>query len=289
MSYLGYSSLSESFSGLASNSQTIGIDSSSSLNRDLDINPKVAGMPSQGQFFQQQGIPSGGQCTLAGSNKGMEMPSIQYRPEIPSSNMTGFGGGGNNANGGNKYQLHWRNKTDKQKKNDNPYYFQTPYTKFFEVVTEYGNPDAINPMSLGTAIWEFNGNNPTVAPDGSISKPLYKRIQIIDEEVYRPRPYPHIGFLYTTIEIFVPYNKIGQVLSISSDITYDIAKNELTVRGMSFSYCNALLALVCLYVSGKMSWYTISGSNKPKEYLNVKNLTSERKRDDNINIIKNVV
>ena len=286
MSSLGYSSLVESYGSLIQNNSGM-IDSSSSLNRDLDINPKVAGMPSQAMFQQVQtpgcnisnnrdlppmpGIPMPG-MGIGMPGMGMGMPGmpgiqeIQYRPEIVSQKSS-------------QYQLHWRNKTDKQKKSDNAYYFQTPYTKFFEIIKEFGTPDAINPMSLGTAIWDskfMNDNNS-----------IYKCIRIIDEEVYRLKPYPHVGFLYTTIDLHVPYSKVGQVLSISSDITYDIGKKELTARGMSFSYCNALLALVCQYVNGQLSWYNISGNNKPKEYLSIKNLTSESKRKENINIIKN--
>lgn len=283
MSFLGYSSILDSYGGLLKNNSSM-VDASSSLNRDLDINPKVSGMPSQTPLLMQLPTQS---CAMSGMNQfpssmgigefggiaGLKLPEIQYRPKISAQQQ--------NVNSKNNYQLHWRNKTDKQKKTDNAYYFQSPYVKFFEIVKEFGEPDAINSMSLGTAIWDstFLGNK----------KSIYKRIQIIDEEIYKTRPYSHIGFLYTTIDLHIPYSKIGQVLSISSDITYDAGKHELTARGMSFSYCNALLALACQYVNGQLSWYNISGNNKPREYLSIKNLTNERKREENINIIKNIV
>jgi hypothetical protein len=259
---LSYSSLNETFEG---SGHMMTFSPTNSLGRDLDINPKLI----------QTGTTSGSQCPIQQDGFRSDQPPQQqqfqpqflYHPQattqitpIPTSIPTST--------------PKWKSYSNYQKKSDHNYYFQSPQIKFNDIVNDYGKPTLIDVKPKGMAIWN------------DVQDGLYSRIVIQDEEIYNKWPYPHIGFLYVYTKIDIPYHKVAQVLSISSDITYDIMSKTICIRGMALSYCNALLTLTCKLLSGDLSWYNIKGNNLPKEYLSIKNLTNEAKREENVKYIR---
>lgn len=174
-------------------------------------------------------------------------------------------------------------KTHKKSKDKlNMYYFQLPIQKYYDLVTEIGQPNIINPHPGGISIWFNPGQtNPKYK--------IFQRIDIIDEQCFNSYPYPHIGFLYTYMKIKIPINKLNKVLSISSDIMYDINKHILIVRGMSINYNIALNALICLYVNGQVSWYSISGNDLVRKMTYHKRLRKIKHQNKNINILNKYI
>lgn len=181
-------------------------------------------------------------------------------------------------------QIMWSRSTkyvDKFKMVNN-YYFQTPFQKYYEIVDVIGPPTLINPQRGGMAIWQNPGlrNN---------DYRVFKQVKIVDEQCFNNFPYPHIGFLYTYVKIKIPITILNKVLSISGDIMYDPVKKLLIVRGMSFGYNLALIAIVCQYVMGNITWYQIIDNNLIKKSLTHKKLTNLKIQKQNMKIVQSCV
>jgi hypothetical protein len=160
----------------------------------------------------------------------------------------------------------------KYKKHTNSYYFQTPFQKYLDLVAEFGPPTLVNPQPGGMAIWQN--------PNG-----IFKRIVLVDEQIVNRFPQPHLGFLYTDVKIKIPIENLNKVLSISGDLMYDNIKKILTVRGMSINYNLALIALVCRYVTGHISWYQIIDGDYIRESVKYKKLIHPKHQQQNLKII----
>ncbi len=183
-------------------------------------------------------------------------------------------------NGGNANLL-WNNQSkyfNKFRTKVNKYYFQLPHQKYYELVDEFGQPTLINQNKGGIAIWQGSALKNT-------DFRAIKRIDLIDEQCFNSFPCPHIGFLYTYVKIIIPTNKIGNILSICGDIMYDPMKHIMVVRGMSLSYNIALIALVCLYINGKLTWYNIIEGNLVKQAIDHKQLTNKKTQKQNMAVI----
>lgn len=160
----------------------------------------------------------------------------------------------------------------------NQYYFQTPAQKYQELVTELGSPTFVTPQAGGLAIWTNPGLN-------NFKYHIFKRIEIDDEQCFNSFPYPHIGFLYTSVQVRIPISELNIILSISGDISYDPVKRYLTVRGMSLGYNLAIIALICYYLSGDLSWYDIINNDLVTQITHHKRLTNPRKQQKNMNFV----
>lgn len=80
-------------------------------------------------------------------------------------------------------------------------------------------------------------------------------------------------------------NKIGNVLSLCGDIMYDPIKRIMVVRGMTLNYNIALIAIICLYINGKITWYNIIGGNLVKQALAHHQLINRKVQKQNLAII----
>jgi hypothetical protein len=163
----------------------------------------------------------------------------------------------------------------KFKKKVNKYYFQMPYQKYDDLVEEIGPPTLINPNKGGMAVWQASALKK--AGHHSI-----KRIDLIDEQRFNNFPYPHIGFLYVYVRLNIPLNKIANVLSMCGDIMYDPVKQLLVVRGMSLNYNIALIAIVCQYANGELTWYNIIEGDVIKKATDHKQLTNKKTQKKNM-------
>ena len=265
-------------------------DAYSGLNRELDISVYTPRMthPRQDFTFSQRkmsnfqhtenfcsGInkrqtktPSSWTTNLDETNKIIKplIPESSKQEAKPSVGMTS--------------QIMWSRSPNLKKihKSYNMYYFQTPFQKYYDIVNEIGQPTLINPLSKGMAIWQ----NP-----GASRKEynIFKRIDIIDELCFNKYPYPHIGFLYTYVKLKIPVKNLNKVLSISGDVMYDVNKHILIVSGMSLNYNIALIALICMYVSGQISWYNICGNDLIRKMTHHKRLTNLKNQQQNMKIL----
>ena len=174
-------------------------------------------------------------------------------------------------NQNSKYFQKFRTKVHK-------YYFQLPYQKYYQLVDELGPPSLINPNKGGIAIWQSS----TLKKAGY---PTIQRIDLVDEQCFNSFPCPHIGFLYTHVKIIIPMSKISNILSLCGDIMFDPIKNILVVRGMTLNYNLALIALICLYVNGRITWYNILEADLVRQALAHHQLTNRRVQKQNLAII----
>lgn len=177
--------------------------------------------------------------------------------------------------------LKWHRETKFPKLKKNTQYYQLPIKRYENLLSEIGTPTLINPNQGGLAIWQKS----------TLAKTKYnmiKRIDLIDEQIFNSFPYPHIGYLYTYIKLPIPMNKLGHVLSISSDIMYDTGKKILIVRGMSLNYNLAISALICSYVTGHITWYNIIENNLVKKATTLGKLRSRKFLKQNLTILSQI-
>jgi hypothetical protein len=160
---------------------------------------------------------------------------------------------------------------DKFKKNVDKYYFQTPLQKYYELISELGQPTVVHTQKGGFAIWHEPGTL-------NAEYKMFTRIELIDEQCFNMFPYPHIGFLYTHYKIHIPTSILNRVLSISGDVKYDPITHCLIVRGMSMGYNMALTVLICKYVMGDISWYNIVEHDMIHKITHHKRLVNPKKQ-----------
>lgn len=184
-----------------------------------------------------------------------------------------------------KLEINWNQTSqyfNKYRTQVNKYYFQLPYQKYEDLVNEFGPPTLINPNKGGIAIWQSRLLK-------NAGYKMIKRIDLIDEQCFNSFPYPHIGFLYTYVKINIPLSKLGNVLSLCGDLMYDPIKHILVARGMSLSYNIAIIAIVCLYINGKITWYNIKDGNLVKQSTNYKRLTNRKVQKQNLAILNKYI
>lgn len=237
------------------------------------------------------------------SSLNRELEVSVYAPRIQTSNMIHLSTDANNFPISDKYpridnfsntqgvetqKIHWFQQPPKWskktgiKKNVWDYFHQTPMQKYQDIVSEIGQPTIVNPNRGGLAIWQkANINNPKYN--------VFERIEIIDEQCFNDFPQPHNGFFYTSVKFAIPIQCLSNILSISGDITYDPPKKLLTVRGMSLSFNVALITVVCLYISGDISWYDIIDRNLVNKYLSHDRLINIRIQESNLRKLRTML
>ena len=163
--------------------------------------------------------------------------------------------------------LNW-NTYNKYVNNKDKYFFQTPINKFFDLVSEFGNPTLLDNKIGGMAIWKSD------QPSNFIGG-IYQRIDLIDNPIYNSYPRPHIGHLYTYYKYKIPISKLSQVLSLTGDIKYDSIENIIIVRGMSLGYCNNIIVFIIKLCRGDISWHQITSDDLFKKSITFQNLTND--------------
>lgn len=132
--------------------------------------------------------------------------------------------------------IHQENKViDKKKITKGPVYI------YDQVVKKYGKPDVIANQPRGICIWYIEQKN------GDI----HHSIELKDEYVSHCVPAKHHDFLYSYIKVYVPPEKIKQVLSVSGSVGYDGLQKLLYARCASFEANMATLASAFLVLNNK--------------------------------------
>lgn len=100
-----------------------------------------------------------------------------------------------------------------------------PVKYYSTIVAKYGEPDVLANVPGGICIWYVKGKN---------SDP-HEEIILRDEYVEHSKPKDHHDFLYSYVKIFIPKEKLWEVLSLSGSINYDPLKHLLFARCGSFN------------------------------------------------------
>lgn len=93
---------------------------------------------------------------------------------------------------------------------------QLPKERYPDLIKEFGYPTYIVNRPNGVAIWK--------------DKDFYTKIMLKDESIQHNKPKPHCDFLYSTINVYIPFSILMDVLRLSESIFYDQLKKELTAR-----------------------------------------------------------
>ena len=114
-----------------------------------------------------------------------------------------------------------------------------PKKYYPECLKLFGTPTASSNKKNGFALWKTKG--------------LFKEHLLRDEDVKHCVPRHHHDYFYSSVEFFVPKDKVCDVLKISGSLNYDGLKKLLTARcgGIGANYATLYLAM--LVASGKMS------------------------------------
>jgi hypothetical protein len=178
-------------------------------------------------------------------------------------------GGSPSWNSSLKYKVIGRNSR---------YYFQLPSNVYNDLVNEFGSPSLLNQNRGGLAIWQKSRLKNTRFH-------TIQRIDLLDEQIYSQFPHPHIGFLYTYVKIEIPEDKVSQILGLSNNLMYDPAKKTLVVRGLSLNYNIAIIAIICLYVNGEITWYNITEGDILRKSTTYQQLINRRSQNRNLGIL----
>lgn len=119
------------------------------------------------------------------------------------------------------------------------WYHRRPKEYYDDCVRMFGKPTALSNKKHGFAFWKTKG--------------LFDEHLLRDEDVKHCVPRPHHDYFYSSIQFYIPKNRVMDVLKISGSINYDGLKKLLTARcgGIGANY--ATLYLGMKVGSGEMS------------------------------------
>ena len=146
-----------------------------------------------------------------------------------------------------------------------------PVFMFNKIVEKYGKPDIIVNKARGICIWYIENKN---------GDPHHS-IELKDEYVSHCVPAQHHDFLYSYIKIYVPPEKIKQVLSVSGSVGYDGLQKLLYARCASFEANMATLASVFLVLNNKDPNYVFQIKNRYDSFENNKKYVIEELNKNN--------
>ena len=127
-----------------------------------------------------------------------------------------------------------------------------PVFMFKKIVKKYGKPDILINKKKGICIWYVNQK------DGDI----HYSIELKDQYVAHCVPANHHDFLYSYVKVYVPPDKIKQVLAVSGSVSYDGLQKLLYARCASFEANMATIASVFLVLNSKDPNYVYQIKNR---------------------------
>ena len=147
----------------------------------------------------------------------------------------------------------------------------SPKQLYHELVRDYGNPDSLAMQEGGIAIWQKSlqgrSDKLTNLPN------IYHKIEIKDEEIEHACPSKHIDFVYSYIKIPILPSQLGDVLSLSGSVNYDMLKQELSAR------CGSLEAnIATLYLCSHVILHHID-----KQYMSILQIQHNHEYKKHIN------
>lgn len=98
-----------------------------------------------------------------------------------------------------------------------------PVQYYPEIVKQLGEPDVKVNSPGGICIWYVNGRDK-----------IHEEIWLRDERIEHSNPAKHVDYFYSYVKVYIPYDKLLDVLSISGSIGYDKLKKLLYARCATF-------------------------------------------------------
>lgn len=146
-----------------------------------------------------------------------------------------------------------------------------PVYKYNELVKEYGVPDVLANQPRGICIWYIDQNDR-----------IHHSIELKDEYVPHCVPASHNDFLYSYIKVYIPPEKIKDVLAVSGSVGYDGLKKLLYARCASIEANMATFSAVFSVLNSKDPKYSSKIKNRYGTFdENKKFVESELKKNQN--------
>ena len=102
-----------------------------------------------------------------------------------------------------------------------------PIAYYPEIVKQYGNPTYFVNQPMGVAKWIKGYTERDISP--------HEYIMLKDEYVEHIKPKPHYDYVYSVIKVWIPPEKLVEVLQISGSINYDPLYKHLRARCHNFA------------------------------------------------------
>ena len=102
-----------------------------------------------------------------------------------------------------------------------------PVAYYSKIVEKYGKPTYLVNKRNGVAKWIKGETEKDISP--------HEIIMIKDEYVKHDSPRPHYDFMYSVIEVWIPPEKLVNIIKISGSISYDPLYHHLRARCSSFA------------------------------------------------------
>jgi len=158
-----------------------------------------------------------------------------------------------------KYKAkYYQNKNNQVGGNSDPlskWRFAAPKEEYSRLIKKYGLPNYINNEADGVAVWRDNNDN---------IKP-HKKIMLKDEYVAHSKPQQHYDYLYSVIKIYIPPDRLVDVIKVSGSITYDPLKKYLRARCANIEANFATFRTVIDVINRRDTSYNTNIVNKDKE------------------------
>ncbi len=121
----------------------------------------------------------------------------------------------------------------------NNWHHEGPKSYYPKCVEMFGEPTAKSNKKHGFALWKTRG--------------LFNEHILRDEDVMHCVPRPHHDYFYSSIQFFIPKDKVMDVMKITGSINYDGLKKMITARcgGIGANY--ATLYLGMMVAAGKLT------------------------------------
>ena len=137
-----------------------------------------------------------------------------------------------------------------------------PVYMYSKIVDEFGEPDVVANQPGGICIWYINQDN----------NDPHHSIELKDQYVPHCVPAMHNDFLYSYIKIYIPPEKLNDVLSVSGSVGYDGLQKMLYARCASFEANMATLRTVFNVLNNKNTNYGNNIKNRYSSYEKNKNV-----------------
>lgn len=147
-----------------------------------------------------------------------------------------------------------------------------PVYVYDKIVKQYGKPDVIANQPRGICIWYIEQK------DGDV----HHSIVLKDEYVGHCVPAQHNDFLYSYVKVYIPPEKIKNVLAVSGSVGYDGLQKLLYARCASIAANMATIASVFLVLNNKDPNYVNQIKKRyPKLENNVDYITDQLRKNQN--------
>lgn len=145
---------------------------------------------------------------------------------------------------------------------------QGPVAYYSEMVSKYGEPTYCVNQAKGVCRWIKGHTKKDISP--------HEMIVLEDEFVKHEKPQPHYDFMYSIVKVYVPPEKLVDVLKISGSINYDPLLNHLRARCGSFAANFATFKTAFDVIEGKGAEYGKEIGQKEEQEKSNEELVTEK-------------